>query len=51
MNEFLQAVENGDMLAARAAFDAEMKLRAIPAIEQVRREVVANIDYNENDGE
>lgn len=42
MNEFLQAVQDGDLLAAKAAFDSEMKVRTHDHIAGVSRDIMAN---------
>lgn len=49
MNNFLQAVQDGNLLAAKAAFDEEMKMRTAIAIDAVRTEIGRNIGLEEDD--
>lgn len=58
MGEFMDAVKSGDLVAAKSAFDAEMRSRISQRIETVRTEVGASVgamidvnDDDENEGE
>ncbi|QIW87099.1 hypothetical protein AHP1_2681 [Aeromonas phage Ahp1_CNU-2021] len=51
MNEFMQAVQDGDFMAAKQAFEYEMSTRTRGAIEATRREIAANAAPFEEDDE
>lgn len=43
MGEFLDAVKKGDLVAAKGAFDAEMRSRISKSIESTRAEIGASV--------
>lgn len=51
MNEFIAAAQSNDLLAARDAFEAEMRRRTADAIEQVRRDIGAQVSEFEQEQE
>lgn len=51
MNEFMQAVQAGDFMAAKQAFGDEMSNRTRVAIETTRREIAASAAPFEEDDE
>lgn len=43
MNDFIQAAQNGNLIAAKHAFAAEMQTRIATAMDNTRREIGASV--------
>ena len=43
MTDFIKAVQNGDLMAAKQAFNGEMLNRVATATEEVRQEIGASV--------
>ncbi|WNL63104.1 hypothetical protein [Citrobacter phage Ci1] len=48
MNPFLQAVRDGDLMAAKAAYNSEMSTRLATAMTDIRHEVANSVPLPEH---